>query len=256
MQQRNLLEKKSSQQILNRVRDDSSSLIVLCEANSMLTGKSRLSDTMSNLSRRFTFDPVLVGSTIYQKVLRSAFRRREPAVTVEQRFDGEATTIEEPLPRVHTGNKELFRQIEVSEVDKVFGTIILVTDEGGRFSPGLFALLNSTNAVNATWMREHHIKPLLRLVTDIFEMLWNRDSLVDMRDRLYPIFAKLRGALEFIETPENSAFNLKLGQPTIQHIDLDFCRMMNDIAREWRNPQVASFCESLTGDEHNFQYYR
>ena len=74
-EQRALLEKRKSRKIFEQIRDDSSSLVVLYDSASFITGLTNVTETSSKLSLKFRFDWELLQSTIYQGTVRSLLRR-------------------------------------------------------------------------------------------------------------------------------------------------------------------------------------
>ena len=84
LSQKLLLEAKDSRRILDRVRDDSSSLVCLKDADSCVSLSTQSTGRSSLLSKIFAFDSELIVSNVYQKQTRSlmkkAFRTPERAL--------------------------------------------------------------------------------------------------------------------------------------------------------------------------------
>lgn len=57
------------------MRDDSSSLFVLCDTRSILSRWSESTETSSRTSRSFQFDAQIISSGVYQRAVRSLFKR-------------------------------------------------------------------------------------------------------------------------------------------------------------------------------------
>ena len=75
-EQRILLELQANRQVFNRVKDDSSSLFVLRDEASSSSRLTRSTDASSILSRIFPgLDAQLMGTLVYQRAVRSLFRR-------------------------------------------------------------------------------------------------------------------------------------------------------------------------------------
>ena len=91
LSQKTLLEAKDSRQILDQVKDDSSSLICLRDADSFVSLSTESTGRSSLLSRIFAFDSELMGSNVYQKQTRllmtKAVRtpKRAPKLTLDER---------------------------------------------------------------------------------------------------------------------------------------------------------------------------
>lgn len=75
-EQKAILEKQESRHMLDRVRDDSSSLMVLRDTASFLTKGTWSTDDSSKLSRVFpSLDAELMRTPVYQRAVRSLFGR-------------------------------------------------------------------------------------------------------------------------------------------------------------------------------------
>lgn len=69
-----MLEKPFNREIFDRIKDDSSSLIVLYDNTSVVSRASKSTGASSRLSRVFPFDLELMSSPVYQRAFRSLFR--------------------------------------------------------------------------------------------------------------------------------------------------------------------------------------
>lgn len=69
-EQRVLLEKSSSRKVLNKVKDDSSSLFVLRDTTSFYSRWTKYTDNSSKLSIIFSFDRELFVSKVYERAMR------------------------------------------------------------------------------------------------------------------------------------------------------------------------------------------
>ena len=73
-EQKLLLENPLSRDVIDKVKDDSSSMVVLGDMDSDITKQTRSTDNSSKLSRVFQFDTELIGSAVYQRAVRSMVR--------------------------------------------------------------------------------------------------------------------------------------------------------------------------------------
>ena len=73
-EQKLLLENPISRQVFDKVKDDSSSMVVIADKDSDISEVSKYSGTSSNMSREFRFDSELFSSAVYQRAVRSMFR--------------------------------------------------------------------------------------------------------------------------------------------------------------------------------------
>ncbi|KAH7089620.1 hypothetical protein FB567DRAFT_590429 [Paraphoma chrysanthemicola] len=71
-EQRQLLERPRSRTVLQRVKDDSASLLVQRDSASFMT---HLSDNLSKISLVFTFDQEIFSSDVYHRVFRGTFKK-------------------------------------------------------------------------------------------------------------------------------------------------------------------------------------
>ena len=75
-EQKGILERQENRQLLERVKDDSSSLVVLWDASSLYSKPTLATDRSSQLSRVFpNLDAELMSTAVYQKAVRSLFKR-------------------------------------------------------------------------------------------------------------------------------------------------------------------------------------
>ena len=73
-EQKALLEEPRSREIFDQIKDDSSSLFVLCDSDSCFDRWTRSTEKSSKLSMTFPFDFDLLRSRVYQRAVRSVFR--------------------------------------------------------------------------------------------------------------------------------------------------------------------------------------
>lgn len=66
---------KKSQKVFDQVKDDSSSLCVLCDSASFVTKRTKTTTTTSRLSMNFAFDNELLQHRAYKSTFRSLLRR-------------------------------------------------------------------------------------------------------------------------------------------------------------------------------------
>ena len=66
-----MLDKSNTRKVIKQVRDDSSSLYVHRDAMSF---RSYYTDSLSKLSLTFTFDRILLGSDVYQRIFRGSLK--------------------------------------------------------------------------------------------------------------------------------------------------------------------------------------
>jgi hypothetical protein len=67
---------ESSREVIGQVKDDSSSLYVHCETDSILSRRTGSTENSPKLSMAFPFDKELLGSKAYQGAFRSFLKRR------------------------------------------------------------------------------------------------------------------------------------------------------------------------------------
>ena len=70
-----MIEDRENQLLLDQLKDDRSSLIVLYDSESMLTKRTKTTTRTSKFSINFAFDSVLLQHTIYKSTFRSLMRR-------------------------------------------------------------------------------------------------------------------------------------------------------------------------------------
>ena len=75
-EQKALLEESTNREVFDQVQDDSSSLIVLRDTASYFSGGTQSTEQSSKFSMKFRFDAEIMGSRVYQRAVRSLFRRR------------------------------------------------------------------------------------------------------------------------------------------------------------------------------------
>lgn len=74
-EQKDLLEAEQSREVFKKVKDDSSSLVVIRDSASLLSASTNTTENSSKLSMRFMFDGELLQSKVYQGTIRSLLRR-------------------------------------------------------------------------------------------------------------------------------------------------------------------------------------
>lgn len=74
-EQKELLEGETSRRVLEQSRDDSSSLVVLRDSDSLFSSNTDTEVSSLRLSTKFIFDGELLGSKVYQGTMRSLIRR-------------------------------------------------------------------------------------------------------------------------------------------------------------------------------------
>ena len=75
-EQQLLLENPISRQVFDKVKDGSSSMVVITDKESNISEVSKCSGTSSNMSKEFRFDSELFSSTVYQRAMRPMFRSK------------------------------------------------------------------------------------------------------------------------------------------------------------------------------------
>lgn len=70
-----MMEARVTQHVFQQVKDDSSSLLVLCSSQSFVTSRTQTTTATSKFSRKFTFDTELLQHKAYKNTLRSLMRR-------------------------------------------------------------------------------------------------------------------------------------------------------------------------------------
>ena len=74
-QQATLLASSGSQKAFQQIKDDSTSLIVLCDSASFETRRTRTTTATSRFSLKFNFDAELLQQKVYKNTLKSLMRR-------------------------------------------------------------------------------------------------------------------------------------------------------------------------------------
>ena len=73
--QQTLLEQSQSRKVFDHIKDDSSSLIALCDAASFTTKRTKTTTATSKFSMNFDIDTELLQARAYKSTLRSLMRR-------------------------------------------------------------------------------------------------------------------------------------------------------------------------------------
>ena len=73
--QRNIVEDTSAQDLMRHIKEDTSSLILLCDSESFMTKRTQITTATSNLSLNFEFDDELLQHKAYKRTLRSLMRK-------------------------------------------------------------------------------------------------------------------------------------------------------------------------------------
>ncbi len=81
------MECTQTRQILEQVKDDSSSLVVLKNSSSLYSSRSTNTSDSSLLDRKFSFDKEVLRSKVYQGQIRSLIRRALPRRKVTHKID-------------------------------------------------------------------------------------------------------------------------------------------------------------------------
>ena len=104
-EQKALLEKSANRDIFERVRDDSSSLLVLYDDESICSSATQSTGTSSKISKIFPFDTFLMSSPVYQRAIRSLLKPYRPQSRTE--------IISDKAPEVKTVHRrpEVARQV-------------------------------------------------------------------------------------------------------------------------------------------------
>lgn len=84
------MSQSASREIIDRVKDDSSSLVCLRDSSSLRSERTYSTDGSSLLSRMFDFDHKLMSSKVYQGQMRSFMRRK---LRKEKRPEGTSSTV-------------------------------------------------------------------------------------------------------------------------------------------------------------------
>lgn len=104
-EQQILLEQKQSRKTFNQIKDDSSSLIVLCDSESSVTKRTKTSTATSKLSLNFVFDAALLQSKAYKSALRSLMRKAhrsgEPSDSSNSRQQTRKSYNSAPMHMIH-----------------------------------------------------------------------------------------------------------------------------------------------------------
>ncbi|KAL3418868.1 G-protein alpha subunit [Phlyctema vagabunda] len=113
-EQKSLLESKKSRQLLDQVRDDSSSLDVLFDSASFFSRSTGTTQRSSKMSLKFLFDGELINSKVYQNYFRSLVRRatnprRDKSNSLRRQGRKSNDSVIPPLPVV---SKAVEKQLE------------------------------------------------------------------------------------------------------------------------------------------------
>ena len=88
--QNELMECRQTRQILEQVKDDTSSLIVLRDTSSYYSSRATDTPNSSLLDRKFSFDSEVLRSKVYQGQIRSLIRRALPRRKATHKIDASA----------------------------------------------------------------------------------------------------------------------------------------------------------------------
>ncbi|ETI25308.1 hypothetical protein G647_02080 [Cladophialophora carrionii CBS 160.54] len=75
--QQEFLQETESRSVFDQVRDDSTSLIVVCDSASIVTQRTRTTTGTSRFSANFSFDAEILQANAYKATLRSLMRRAQ-----------------------------------------------------------------------------------------------------------------------------------------------------------------------------------
>ncbi|KAJ9610783.1 hypothetical protein H2200_005560 [Cladophialophora chaetospira] len=142
--QQNILEEKKSRRLIDQVKDDSSSLIVLCDSASFVTKRTQTTTATSKFSVNFSFDAEILQAKAYMTTLRSLMRRAQkdsPPAYNDRNFHRVSRA---PLSKVR-------RPVSISTPENAMHMIHVGYDErNGKFTglPSEWAkLLNGDNVL-------------------------------------------------------------------------------------------------------------
>lgn len=112
-EQQNFLEQKQPRKVFDQIKDDSTSLIVLCDSESFTTKRTKTTTATSKLSMNFVFDAELLQAKAYKSTLRSLIRKNLHSTrTARSEANGEQRAIpkknkvsapENPVHMIHVG---------------------------------------------------------------------------------------------------------------------------------------------------------
>ncbi|EXJ84741.1 hypothetical protein A1O3_05413 [Capronia epimyces CBS 606.96] len=75
MEQHRVLHERQSRKVFDQIKDDSSSLIVLCDSASFVTRRTKTTTATSKFSMNFIFDAEILQAKAYKSTMRSLMRR-------------------------------------------------------------------------------------------------------------------------------------------------------------------------------------
>lgn len=126
-EQRKLLEKPRSRKTFRRIDNDVASLYVHRDSDSFM---SRLTDTLTKLSRDFVFDKLLWTSRVYKdaspgllELMRERVRRQEWA-RLEERETARSKTINEQLKKDSDRNRNMIKALVIGNSKSQVNTFI------------------------------------------------------------------------------------------------------------------------------------
>lgn len=223
----NLLEKSSSRQIFQRVKDDSSSLIVLRDKASSY---SQCTDNLSRVSVAFPFDRELFESKVYEKALRGslkeALRRRQEgarSITANSVFGMTRAELKMEAEKFHTIDHA------IKEENSILGReerIILLGEESERkaFKKQMIMLSNDVSTEECSQCRD-------TVLTDVvFGVVW--PVIYHLRE------ARIKLDQEIMNHAKLAWQELGLSQDSIPKISP---RAANSIKCLWDSPAFSSF---------------
>jgi hypothetical protein len=131
--QQDLLKEKESRRVFDQVKDDSTSLVVLCDSASFVTQRTKTSTGTSKFSMNFSFDAEILQAKAYKTTLRSLMRRAQNNSFRDR--NSQSTQLRSldrpPLPR-------LPRRVKISRPENVMHVTHVGYDElDGRFTVSL-----------------------------------------------------------------------------------------------------------------------
>jgi hypothetical protein len=128
-----MLENKKAQQVFDQMRDDSSSLYVLCDTNSFVTQRTKTTTATSRYSVNFAFDPVLLQTRAYRNSYRSLLKRVRTTVPRIRmaREDSEAKRVhdERKVLLAGPGAERMMRAIQIiPDIEESFQTQLIPSE--------------------------------------------------------------------------------------------------------------------------------
>jgi hypothetical protein len=131
--QQDLLKEKESRRVFDQVKDDSTSLVVLCDSASFVTQRTKTTTGTSRFSMNFSFDAEILQAKAYKTTLRSLMRRAQNNSLRDKNSQNTQLRSPDrpPLPRLPRG-------VKISRPENVMHVTHVGYDElDGRFTVSL-----------------------------------------------------------------------------------------------------------------------